>query len=45
MYEKLYDIWWRNMGNVGGKHEEIRKNRNEDAKACVYRQIARQTHE
>ena len=45
MCEKLYDTWWRNMGNVGGKYEEIRKNRNEDIKADVCHHIARPTHE
>ena len=33
------------MGHVSGKYEESRKNRNENAKADVRRQIARQTHE
>ena len=42
MCEKLYDIWWRNMGYVGGEYEEIRKNRNENAKAEVSHQLARQ---
>ena len=42
IYEKLYDMWWRNMGYVDGKYEEIRKkNRNENATADVCRQIAR----
>ena len=32
------------MDYVGGKWEEIRKNRNENAKADVCHQIARQTN-
>ena len=33
------------MGYVGGKYEEIKKKRNENAKADMCRQTARQTHE
>jgi len=43
MCEKLYDIWWRNLGYVGGKYEEIGENRNENASADVCRQIEYKT--
>ena len=35
MCAMLYDIWRRIFGYVGGNNQEIRKNRNENAKADV----------
>ena len=34
--EKLYDIWWRNLGSVGRNREETRENRNENGEVYVW---------